>query len=124
MKIEVPFKNAKTNEIRKVKVGWSWTLFLFSSWLGVPLFMRKLNRWGLIFLGLWVLSTFLQFSMGRGSGLEGLAAIVFLIAIGLSIWIAIKGNEMTAKNYLQTGWKFAEPDSEATRFGKLKWGLK
>jgi hypothetical protein len=123
MKIEVPFKNTKTAEIRKVKVGWSWTLFFFSGWLGVPLFMRKLNRLGMVFLGLWGSSTILQFSMGRGNGSEGLAVIVFLIAVGLSIWIGVKGNELTAKNYLNAGWQFAEPDSEATRFGKLKWGI-
>ena len=123
MKIEVPFKNPNTNEIKNVKVGWSWTLFFFSAWLGVPLFMRKLNFWGGIFLAFWLLNSFLQISMRRTSNADGIAVLLFLVILGLTIWIAIKGNEMTAKNYLKLGWKFAEPNSEATRFGKLKWGI-
>ncbi len=123
MKIEVPFKNPDTNEIKNVKVGWSWTLFFFSAWLGVPLFMRKLNFWGGIFLSFWLLNSFLQISMRRASNADGIAVLLFLMILGLTIWIAIKGNEMTAKNYLKLGWKFAEPNSEATRFGKLKWGI-
>lgn len=123
MKIEVPFKNPKTNEIKNVKVGWSWTLFFFSAWLGVPLFMRKLNFWGGIFLALWLVNSFLQISMRRTNDADVIAFFLFLVILGLIIWISIKGNEMTAKKYLELGWKFAEPNSEATRFGKLKWGL-
>ena len=85
--------------------------------------MRKLNFWGGIFLAFWLLNSFLQISMRRTSNADGIAVLLFLVILGLTIWIAIKGNEMTAKNYLKLGWKFAEPNSEATRFGKLKWGI-
>jgi len=122
MKIQVPFKNPKTGETKLVKVGWSWTLFLFASFLGIPLFMRKLNSLGAVFLALWA-ANFLLPNLIRGSGGAAAAIGLFFVILGMDIWIAIKGNELTAKNYLDLGWVFAEPDSEATRFGKMHWGI-
>lgn len=45
----VLMKNSKTNETKEVKVGFSWTLFFFSGFFGIPLFLRKLYRWGGVF---------------------------------------------------------------------------
>jgi hypothetical protein len=41
--IKVTMKNPKTGESKEIKVGWSWILFLFSCFLGLPLFLRKLS---------------------------------------------------------------------------------
>lgn len=122
MKINVPFKNPRTNEIKSVKVGWSWTLLSFSGILGIPLFLRKLNSWGFVFLIVWLASVIVPNSFDKQGGL-GLGIVLLLISLVMTFWIAAKGNEMTAKNYLDLGWTFAEPDSEATRFGKLHWGM-
>ena len=116
-RIEVGFKNEKTGEIRQVKVGWSWVLFLFSGFLGIPLFMRKLNMWGGVFLILWAVNFLVAM-------VDVTATILIqLVILGLLVFLGIKGNEMTAKNYLENGWVFSEPDSSATKFGKGKWGL-
>jgi len=120
MKIKVPFKNPRTGEVKLVKVGWSWTLFFFASILGIPLFIRKLNFLGAIFLVLWLAIVIVPNLMHPANGIPTVLAILSLV---LSIWIAIKGNEKTAKNYLNLGWVFAEPHSDATRFGKLRWGI-
>lgn len=122
MKINVPFKNPKTGEVKFVKVGWSWTLFFFAGILGIPLFLRKLNAWGGIFLALWAINFLLPNIVRGPDGLVVYTAL-FLAFFGLTIWVSIKGNELTAKNYLDIGWVFAEPDSEATRFGKMNWGI-
>lgn len=116
--INVPFRNPKTDEIKFVKVGWSWTLFFFASILGIPLFLRKLNALGTVFLVFWCanfLSAESNMSVRLGLG---------LVAIGMAFWIGFKGNELTAKNYLNIGWLFAEPNSDATRFGKLHWNIR
>jgi hypothetical protein len=31
------------------------------------------------------------------------------------VFLGIKGNEMILRNYLEQGWRFAEPDSDAAQ---------
>ena len=52
--MKVAMTNPKTGEVKEVKVGWSWILFLFSGFFELPLFLRKLHVWGGIFLILWI----------------------------------------------------------------------
>jgi uncharacterized membrane protein len=72
MKVMIPFKNSKTGEIVKVKLGWSWTLFFFSSVFGIPLFLRKLNVWGSFAFG--VILYFVLFNRLFGLNSPQLAA--------------------------------------------------
>jgi hypothetical protein len=54
------------------------------------------------------------------------AAIALLTAcafLGLEVFLGIRGNEMTARNYLEMGWRFAEPNSEGADFACKKWGV-
>lgn len=120
MAVYVPFKQPRTGEVRTVKVGWSWVLFLWSGVLGIPLFLRRLNTWGFVFLALWVVN-FLSPLVSQDA--EGVGGATFLVALALQIWLGLKGNEMTAKNYLEQGWEFAEPAAEATRIGRERWGI-
>ena len=43
--------------------------------------------------------------------------------MALGIFIGVRGNELTAKNYLEKGWLFLEPDNETTRMAKERWKL-
>jgi hypothetical protein len=120
--MKVDFKNPKTGELKSVKVGWSWTLFLFSGFLGFPLFLRGLNVWGGVFLALWIVNLLFA-AIGDSDQASGAAILFTFIFLGLAIWAAIKGNELTAKNYLEKGWNFTDPDSAQTNFAKGKWGI-
>jgi len=120
MAIYVPFKQPRTGEVRTVKVGWSWVLFFWSGVLGIPLFLRRLNVWGFVFLALWIVNILASVISYQAEGVSG---VTFLVALALQIWLGIKGNEMTAKNYLEQGWEFAEPTAEATRIGRAAWGI-
>jgi hypothetical protein len=117
----IPMKNPKTGEVKEVKVGWSWILFLFSGFFGLPLFLRKLTMWGGIFLAVCIVS--LVASAGSSDGAQTLSGLMALVSFGLAIFMGVKGNEMTAKNYLEQGWSFVEPESELTRIAKVKWGI-
>ncbi len=120
--MRVSMKNPKTGELKEVKVGWSWILFLFSGVFGLPLFLRKLNVWGFVFLAMWAVYYLTPETLQQKTGV-GLDIMWFLVEISLSIWLGIKGNEMTAKNYLDLGWIFAHPDSDSVRFACGKWGI-
>lgn len=113
MSINVDFRNQQTGETKTVKVGWSWTLFLFSGFLGVPLFMRGLNLWGAAFAVSWFFNILLMVS-------DNSSALFFqLLTLAAEILIGVKGNELTAKHYLSLGWEFSDPNSDAARFAKM-----
>ncbi|MFG1465692.1 hypothetical protein V5F77_22675 [Xanthobacter sp. DSM 24535] len=117
-------KNPKTGELKRIKVGWSWVLFFFSTVFGIPLFLRRLYVWG-------ILINVINFSYSITESVTDLepkemgtlVLMVCLLDLGLSIFFAIKGNELTAKNYLEHGWVFAEPDSQETWYAKTRWSL-
>ena len=121
--MKVAMTNPKTGEVREIKVGWSWILFLFSSFFGLPLFLRKLHVWSGIFLVLWSLYIIFPSMMQNEEEALSLMILLNLVFLGLQIWLGIKGNEMTAKNYLELGWNFTNPDSDEVKFAKGKWGI-
>ena len=120
--MKVVLKNERTGELKEVKVGWSWVLFFFSGFLGIPLFLRKLYGLGALFLVLWAVNLFLRVSVTGPDGAL-IQAVILIVWLILGIWVAAKGNELTAKNYLENGWAFSNPDDDRTRLAKAKWKL-
>jgi hypothetical protein len=121
MAIKVALQNPQTKEIRQVKVGWSWVLFLFSGFFGIPFFLRKLKSWAYLFLGfniVYIVATLSGSAIGEFvSFVDMVADTAFLILIG------VKGNEITAKTWLAEGWQFVDPSGDATKFAKTQWGI-
>ena len=126
MSIKVNLVNEKTGEIKSIKIGWSWTLFFFSGFLGIPLFLRKLYIWGGVFF-FFPFHYYLSSLYFVVNGTEKYEVIghnigIFIIGMSVQILMAKKGNEMTAKNYLENGWAFEEND-EYTKIARDKWKL-
>lgn len=105
MAVKIPFKNPQTDEVRTVKVGWSWTLFFFTNFFGVPYFIRRLPRWGFLFLATSIIGNVFQVALGAQPILLLLSAGYLAIAIGMGL----KGNEITAKAYLEKGLGLCQP---------------
>jgi len=122
--MKVLMNNPKTGELKRIKVGWSWVLFFFSTFFGIPLFLRRLYVWG-------ILINVINFSTSISQSLADLepkdVALVALTAcildLTLMIFFGVKGNELTAKNYLEHGWVFADPDAQETWYAKTRWSL-
>ena len=78
---------------------------------------------GGLFLALWLVHIMLGII-----GQESETATIFyvllqFIFIGLMTFMGIKGDELTAKNYLEQGWEFVDGDSEAVQQAKRKWNI-
>jgi len=95
--MSVILRNKTTGETKTVKVGFSWILFFFAGFFGIPLFMRRLYVWGSVFLVYWLIYAFGAHFVDNYDAAWAYID-VNLLFLGLQIWIAIKGNEMTAKN--------------------------
>jgi hypothetical protein len=121
MTTNVAFRNPRTGQIKEVKVGWSWTLFFFAGVMGIPLFLRKLNAWGFLFLALWTVNALCQTLVSDPIAKSAALLVYGIILLALKIWIAKHGNQLTAENYLDCGWEFVDPQSEPTKYAKAKW---
>ena len=78
---------------------------------------------GGVFLGLWLVHIMLGII-----GQESETATIFyvllqFIFIGLMTFMGIKGDELTAKNYLEQGWEFVDNDTEVVQKAKRKWNM-
>jgi hypothetical protein len=113
--MKVQFNNPRTGQVKSVKVGWNWSLFMSGSLIGLPLFLRGLSIWGSVIVSLWVFSFIISDGIGT--------VILSVIGIALSIFLGVKGNEMIAKNYLKQGWKLVNPESDIVNIAKKQWRL-
>jgi hypothetical protein len=107
----VTLHNKFTGEIKSQKIGWSWTRFLFSSVLGIPLFLRGLKGWGAMMLAIWVVNIFVTFTDRWGAVVF---FMLFWLELGLSAFLGIRANAMTVKLRLENGWEYAE--AQAARY--------
>lgn len=123
MQIHIGFKNPQSAEMRQVKVGFSWVLFFFSGFIGLPLFFRGLFTWGAIYAGFWVLLMITNLASGSSDSAAGLYLVMSLVGLLMSIFMGVKGNEITAKSLLARGWRVMDADSELTRMGLARWGI-
>jgi hypothetical protein len=120
----VALVNQKSGEKKNIKVGWSWTCFFFSSWLGVPLFLRRLNVWGAFMCALWfahvaaviLLSNDSETMMAEGIGFN-------LLLLGISIWFGLKANRMAFVQYLESGWEPLDRNAPEYMMAKCTWKL-
>ncbi|MDE1571182.1 hypothetical protein [Aquabacter sediminis] len=117
--------NPRTGELKAIKVGFSWTLFLFAGFFGIPLMLRKLYGWAALFLAISLLSPFAMDLASAETDREVFIAVTLSFGFQLAalLIIAIKGNELTAKRLIDKGWTFANPDSLETQLAKRKWGF-
>ena len=120
--MKVTLFNPMSGESRQVKVGFSWTLLFFSGFLGIPQFLRKLNSWGLVALLSSVMSMQV-YSVPNELDRVVLQVMFALLYIGISVWLGICGNRMTALALLERGWQFSHPNDSMTRLAKHKWSL-
>jgi hypothetical protein len=100
-------ENPRTGAVKPFRDGFDWILFLFSPVLGLPLFLQGLPIWGGVFVGLWLLDVAFVWLLPNSWRIEGQVGI-FLIFIGLQLWLGFYGREMMLKSYVRRGWKRRE----------------
>lgn len=122
---KITFKNDMTGETARVKVGFSFILFFFSSFFGIPLFLRKLHLLGVIMLILVCINVTLSVFVESYYYFE-LEVLMYMLQFGifgLNIFLGIKGNKMTALNYIKLGYKITDKEDYKINMVKQSWNL-
>ena len=105
--MSVALRHPRTGEVKVLQEGWCWACF-FSGLLGLiglPLFRRGLIVWGSIMVVYNVLDLIIGLvPTGRAATLY---SWMFLVGIGLGIFLGTKANRMTIDRHLDHGWEYA-----------------
>ncbi len=125
--MKVPFKNPRTGELRQIKLGFSWTLFFFSDFFGLPLFLRGLAGWGWLMLALSLahpLVVALHPAFGISwADLGALHALLGTIQLGCKLYLGFDGNRLTGRHWLREGWTPMDPESPVAKEAAARWRL-
>ena len=117
--MQVVLRHNGTGNMRFIDTGWSWSIFLGASFLGLPLFFRGMALWGTVMLILW----FLQLAVYFTGGGDTLDWILTFGVTGLCLFLGFQGNALSARHFIACGYDFAYPDSPEARIAAESWGL-
>lgn len=139
--MEVILRNPTTDKCESLEIGWSWSVLVFNSFFGLPLFARKLRNWGIFmvvvvclfiigekYFDYLILQAMTQRTPGAMSSFKNLALysnlyklFTFLFFLSTATIFSFKANKMAGRKFLNEGWMFVEPDSEVAALARYKW---
>lgn len=117
----VRLTNDRTGDVKRVRAGFDWVLFLFSGFFGIPLFLRGLNKYGLAMLGLALVILFVNFD--EDPALDRFFGFLNALSIGAAFAFGFHGGKMTAQHLLENGWSLTDPDDPEATAAMQKWSL-
>ena len=121
--MKISLRHAGTGDLRTVNIGWSWSLFIASGFLGLPLFFRGMALWGTVMMITWCVSFVPPIVTGPDAGFHIMDWSLTIVTLTLCVFLGLKGNALTAKRYFSLGYEFANPDSGEARVAAESWGL-
>lgn len=131
---KITFKNPKGGTLYLAKVGFDWGGFWGMFLLGgLPFFLRKMNMLGAFCLVFLLIQTL-------GVGLEQIIIALneeardlwhtnsavkfyFLFTFFLGLYFGIRGGKLTARHYLEEGYKCVTTDEALLARARAKWEL-
>ena len=113
------FIHPVTGEKRKVKIGLSLTLSFFGEFFGIPFFIRKMYSLGIFICVLNIVLIIISF-------VDDYYQTKFLVPLGfgelgLLFVLLFQGNKMTAKYYLNQGFRIKNDDEFVKKQVKIAW---
>ena len=121
--MQIALRHPETGDVKFVPTGWSWSLFLSSGLLGLPLFFRGLALWGTAVLTLGCLELGVTLASASDADLSAVELALMLLSTGLCVYLGMKGNALTARRYISCGYDFAHPDATEARIAAEDWGI-
>lgn len=121
--MRVALRHRGTGDMKFIETGWSWPIFWFAGFFGLPLFFRGLALWGTVMVAVWsmqVAADLVATSADRANTIHWALA---LISTGLCVFLGYRGNALSARRLIACGYEFAKPDSAEARYAMESWNL-
>jgi len=90
-------------KVKSVKDGWSWPAFFF---LWIWAFVKGLNKMGFALFGAFIGLGIISGISGMVSDDEGLAVLVWIIQLGIQVWIGTDGNQKRCEMLIRKGYVY------------------
>jgi hypothetical protein len=101
----VTLRHPGTGSVKMIESGWSWSLFLGASFLGLPLFFRGLSSWGVVMFIAWMARIGLPLVAGASPEIVEMEWLLSLVVGGLCLFLGFKGNDLSAQHFLACGYE-------------------
>lgn len=116
--------NPRTNHIVKIKLGFAYSILLFSWLFGYPLYVRKLYKESALIFVLFFANYNLFFILPLSYTVIVLFVLFNFVIVGLSIYFAFKGDRATIENYyFNLGYEFVDANSAIVKDIRQKYNI-
>jgi len=121
--MRIALSHPGSGDLKFVETGWSWPIFWFAGFFGLPLFFRGLAMWGTVMVAIWALQVAASVVPGSGDRALTMHWLLTFASLGLCIFLGYRGNALWARRLIACGYEFVHPDSAEARFAMDAWDL-
>ena len=119
--MQTTLRHRGTGDVKVLDTGWSWSIFLGASFLGLPLFMRGLAFWGVVMLVAWTARLAIP-HLGVSAADQDMLEWIHTIAVsGLALFLGFKGNALSVNHYVACGYEEDGVESLDDRVAGQLW---
>ena len=119
--MQTTLRHRGTGDVKVLDTGWSWSIFLGASFLGLPLFMRGLAFWGVVMLVAWTARLAIPHLGVSAADQDTLEWIHTIAVSGLALFLGFKGNALSVNHYVACGYEEDGVESLDDRVAGQLW---
>ena len=121
--MRIALRHPGNGDFKFIETGWSWPIFWYAGFFGLPLFFRGLAMWGTVMVAVWALQ--LAITVVAESAVRAVSThwILGFVSLGLCAYLGLKGNALSARHFIACGYDFVNPDSAEARYAIEAWDL-
>lgn len=121
--MRIALRHTGNGNFKFVETGWSWPIFWYAGFFGLPLFFRGLSMWGTVMVAVWALQLAATVTAENAERAFTSHWVLGLISLGLCIFLGFKGNGLSAQHFIACGYDFVDPESAEARYALDEWNL-
>ena len=119
--MQTTLRHRGTGDVKVLPAGWSWSIFLGASFLGIPLFLRGLSFWGVVMFVAWTVRLAVPHMGFGGASADSFDWVMSFVVGGLCLFLGFKGNDLSKQHFIACGYEEEGVDSLDDRVAAQLW---